>query len=194
MDRFVVLLKPDVADQEDEIVYLMRHRAMNIVNRRRILLTREQVEEYYIDYMGDEGFDLLLEFMTSGPVVALLVEKAGGIEDSKEFIGPHDPVEAKISHPDSLRAIYGVDVLRNGFYASESHEVALLDIKFFFPEMWIEPLLSKDRAKIYLESSLYPVLTQGLTQLCKEKPENPTTWLGNWLIENNPNKPKVVLP
>jgi nucleoside-diphosphate kinase len=56
------------------------------------------------------------------------------------------------------------------------------------------PLPTKQDVKAFLDAALYPTLNKGLTELCKNKPENPTLWLGQWLLENNPNKPKVVEP
>ncbi|RKP01851.1 hypothetical protein CXG81DRAFT_25483 [Caulochytrium protostelioides] len=45
----------------------------------------------------------------------------------------------------------------------------------------------------FLDNEVYPVLTQGLAELCHEKPQNPTSWLGRWLLENNPRKPNINL-
>eukprot|EP00054_Salpingoeca_dolichothecata_P012255 m.68020 g.68020 ORF g.68020 m.68020 type:complete len:96 (-) comp19858_c0_seq1:22-309(-) len=57
-----------------------------------------------------------------------------------------------------------------------------------------EPLPSSQETRDYLNKTVNPTLTHALTALCKEKPDNPLEWLADWLINNNPNKPRVVEP
>ena len=56
------------------------------------------------------------------------------------------------------------------------------------------PVPTSEQAKAFLEGSIYPTLLQGLTELCREKPANPTAWLGQWLLENNPSAPVFKVP
>lgn len=55
----------------------------------------------------------------------------------------------------------------------------------------LEPMLSGEAVTDYLAESVNPTLLRGLTQLCKVKPVDPLVWLADWLLVNNPNKPKV---
>ena len=56
----------------------------------------------------------------------------------------------------------------------------------------VEPLIANHDIQLFLEDAIYPTLLKGLTLLCKNKPANPTEWLGLWLLANDPEKPLVV--
>jgi len=68
------------------------------------------------------------------------------------------------------------------------------EIRFFFPDCIVEPVATGQAAKDYLSKSVNPTLLKGLTDLAKKKPEDPVLWLADWLLENNPNKPRVRNP
>ena len=94
----------------------------------------------------------------------------------------------------SLRAIYGTDSQRNALHGSDSLASAEREIHFFFPNCIVEPVSYGQDAKDYLSRAMNNTLIKGLTELCKKKPEEPILWLSDWLIENNPNKPRVNQP
>ncbi|XP_068061949.1 nucleoside diphosphate kinase homolog 5 isoform X2 [Anomalospiza imberbis] len=100
-------------------------------------------------------------------------------------------LQAVISLVFSLRALYGTDELRNGLHGSLSISSAEKEIRFIFPEAILEPVPTGQRARDYLNLYVKPTLLAGLTALCKEKPADPMIWLADWLIEHNPNKPKL---
>ncbi|XP_076458646.1 nucleoside diphosphate kinase homolog 5-like [Babylonia areolata] len=92
---------------------------------------------------------------------------------------------------ESLRAIYGTDDQRNALHGSDGLPSAQREIRFFFPDSVVEPVATGQAAKDYLSKAVNPTLLKGLTELCKQKPEDPVIWLADWLLKNNPNKPKV---
>ncbi|KAI9096149.1 nucleoside diphosphate kinase [Phlyctochytrium arcticum] len=194
MDRLFLLLKPDVVGHESDILYKLGQDGFKIFNRRRCHLTEEQASEFFAAWNEDPDFDELLAYMTSGPVVAVALQRYDGFAALNEIIGTMDATANTDGKPESLRARYATDELRNGFHVSENPAAVEKDLRFFFPDTPVHPLPSADDAKQILETAVYPVLLQGLTQLCKEKPANPTVWLGNWLLDNNPNKPKIQEP
>ncbi|XP_064243745.1 nucleoside diphosphate kinase homolog 5 isoform X2 [Passer domesticus] len=100
-------------------------------------------------------------------------------------------LQAVISLVFSLRALFGTDELRNGLHGSLSISSAEKEIRFIFPEAILEPVPTGQRARDYLNLYVKPTLLAGLTALCKEKPADPMIWLADWLIEHNPNKPKL---
>ncbi|EMP41633.1 Nucleoside diphosphate kinase like protein 5 [Chelonia mydas] len=91
----------------------------------------------------------------------------------KELIGPSNSIRAKETHPDSLRAIYGTDDLRNAVHGSIRFSSAEREIQFMFPEVIIEPIPVGQAAKDYLNLYVNPTLLAGLTELCKQKPADP---------------------
>ncbi|KAJ3020849.1 NME NM23 member 5 [Thoreauomyces humboldtii] len=189
MDRLFLLVKPDVAALEPEVVYRLGQAGFKLFNRRRTVLTNEQASEFFNDWAQDPDFGELISYVTSGPVVALALQRHDGFAELRKVVGSGDEEETE-----SLRRKYAPDELRNGFHISETPESVERDLRLFFPDTPVHPPPTSDDAKMTLETTVYPTLLQGLTQLCKEKPANPTAWLGTWLLDNNPNKPRVEEP
>uniref|UniRef100_A0A8C8FQJ9 Nucleoside diphosphate kinase B n=1 Tax=Oncorhynchus tshawytscha TaxID=74940 RepID=A0A8C8FQJ9_ONCTS len=90
----------------------------------------------------------------------------------------------------SLLAKYGTSDLRNAMHGSISFSVER-EIKFMFPKSVIEPIPMGEASKDYLGRFVRPTLLRGFTELCKQKPVAPCTWLADWLVRNNPNKPQI---
>jgi len=102
-----------------------------------------------------------------------------------------DPNVARENSPDSIRAIFGTDALFNAIHCSASVPDARREINFFFPGKVVDPLPSADEARAYLAAHVNDLLTDGLTALCKTKPEKPLLWLSAWLLEHNPHSGRV---
>ncbi|KAL9836650.1 nucleoside diphosphate kinase homolog 5 isoform 2-T4 [Geothlypis trichas] len=136
----------------------------------------------------------------AGPAIAWQRRRVrrspGGRESNRDSKGGPGPKSANLSREHlmdfvSLRALYGTDELRNGLHGSLSISSAEKEIRFIFPEAILEPLPTGQRARDYLNLYVKPTLLAGLTALCKERPADPMIWLADWLIEHNPNKPKL---
>ncbi|KAL5964460.1 hypothetical protein TSMEX_007800 [Taenia solium] len=80
---------------------------------------------------------------------------------------------------------------KNPFHASESKASAIREIRFFFPNIVMEPIPTKQYAKEYLSKNVIPTLLAGLTEVCKKKPKDPVMFLAEWLLRNNPNQPET---
>lgn len=166
----------------------------------------------------DADFEAATKYLSSGPCLVLVLSKAAAVESWLRLIGPADPVVAREEKPQSLRAKLGTDAVHNALHGSASAADAQKDIDEFFPSLPLERLPSNLQelhdilsAKPGLEAthgaphrahangpskSVYEVLIDGLTQLCRVKPtgDEAVLYLSDWLLENNPNKPKVMLP
>lgn len=105
------------------------------------------------------------------------------------MLGPTCVDDARRDAPRTIRGLYATTNTFNAGHGSDAPSSAAREIKFFFPKMMIEPIETDSDA--YLQSQLDAVLVQGLTALAKERPEQPIAWFSNWLLENNPNKPKT---
>ena len=90
--------------------------------------------------------------------------------------------------PTCLRARFGVDATRALGFGSLTAAAALVELKYFFPHASMPPL-APAAAKEYAAATINPTLNKGLIALCRAKPANPTVWLAQWLIANNPNAP-----
>ncbi|XP_069725308.1 nucleoside diphosphate kinase homolog 5 [Phaenicophaeus curvirostris] len=191
VERTLALIKPDVIDKEEEIEDLILQSGFMITQKRKLQLSPEQCSNFYVDQYGKVFFPNLTAYMSSGPLVAMVLARHRAVSYWKELLGPSDSIKAMRTHPHSLRAIYGTDDMRNALHGSLSVALAEREIRFMFPEVILEPILAGQRARDYLNLYVKPTLLAGLTALCKEKPADPMTWLADWLIEHNPNKPRL---
>eukprot|EP00164_Ancoracysta_twista_P004596 GFYU01006206.1.p1 GENE.GFYU01006206.1~~GFYU01006206.1.p1 ORF type:complete len:388 (-),score=125.96 GFYU01006206.1:426-1589(-) len=195
MQRTLAMIKPDAvaAGHVDEIVDRITANKFVIIHRRQLQLSKEAAEEFYKEHCERDFFGGLTDFMSSGPIVALALAKEDAITEWRSLMGPTDSNKARAEKPESLRALFGTNGQQNATHGSDSPESAARELKFFFPNMILEPLLYGPAARDYLEEKINPVLTGALKELCKEKPADPITWLGNFLLDNNPNKPRMYV-
>ncbi|XP_077182826.1 nucleoside diphosphate kinase homolog 5 isoform X1 [Paroedura picta] len=191
VERTLAIIKPDIIHKEDEIEDIILRSGFTIVQKRKLQLSPEQCSNFYVEQYGKMFFPNLTAYMSSGPLTAMVLARHRAISYWKELLGPANTVIAKENYPDSLRAIYGTDDLRNALHGSSSFSSAEREIRFMFPEVIIEPIPVGQAAKDYLTCYVTPTLLKGLTALCKRKPADPFTWLADWLIEHNPNTPRL---
>ncbi|XP_040836614.1 nucleoside diphosphate kinase homolog 5 [Ochotona curzoniae] len=191
IEKTLAIIKPDVVDKEEEIQDIILRSGFTIVQRRKLCLSPEQCSNFYVEQYGKMFFPNLTAYMSSGPLVVMIIARHKAISYWKELLGPANSLIAKETHPDSLRAIYGTDDLRNALHGSNDFASAEREIHFMFPKVIIEPIPVGQAAKDYLNLYVIPTLLEGLTKLCKQKPADPFIWLADWLLNNNPNKPKL---
>ncbi|KAL5468903.1 hypothetical protein EMCRGX_G030053 [Ephydatia muelleri] len=191
VERTLAIIKPDAIDQADNIIEDIKSNGFTILQQRRLRLTPEQAADFYAEHYGKMFFPSLIAFMHSGEILVLALAKPDAIAAWRALLGPTNASKAKEEAPHSMRARYGHDHTRNGLHGSDSFFNAEREIKFMFPDSaTFEPVLSGQLCKDYLQRHIAPVLSRGLTELSKQKPENPVEWLAHWLLQNNPNKPQ----
>jgi len=193
LEQTLALLKPDAFDKAEQIISIFRREGFTILQTRRVQLTPEQASEFYRDKYEEDWFQDCVDHITTGPVFALCLSGPKAIEHLKLVLGPAD-YEARVKDPNCLRQIFGVpgSDIKNAIHGSEDETQALRELKFFFPQLIIEPILADSLASYYLNQHVHPVLTVGLSKLVRERPDDPLLWLADWLLMNNPNKPKSV--
>ncbi|MGW2558880.1 nucleoside-diphosphate kinase [Streptomyces sp. NPDC001514] len=131
--RTLVLLKPDAVRRGliGEIIGRIERKAgWQITALELRQLDRETLEQHYAEHVGRPFYEPLVEFMLSGPVVALVVEGERVVEGVRTLTGPTDPIAAA---PGSIRGDYGTIVRENLIHASDSEESAIRELKLFFP-------------------------------------------------------------
>ncbi|NMC00384.1 MAG: nucleoside-diphosphate kinase [Thermoanaerobaculaceae bacterium] len=101
---------------------------------KMLKLTKEQAEGFYEVHKEKPFFSELVEFMTSGPVIVIALERENAVLHLREIMGSTDPKKAPSS---TIRAIYGMDIQRNAIHGSDSKENALKEINYFFAEYQI---------------------------------------------------------
>ncbi|KAI8913370.1 nucleoside diphosphate kinase [Gorgonomyces haynaldii] len=193
-ERALLLVKPHLLDKEKDICYELSKHGLKILQQKRVRLTEEQAVDFFQDHMQEHWFKDLIAHTISGDALVLHVQRPNVIETLYNVVGPTALDEARKELPESLVAKHGVDQVKNGFYYNRHLIASSREIQFFFPESTLDPFPTSEYTKMFLEDAVYPTLLKGLTALCKEKPQNPTEWLGKWLVENNPSRPIYELP
>ncbi|XP_016809372.1 nucleoside diphosphate kinase homolog 5 isoform X4 [Pan troglodytes] len=173
VEKTLAIIKPDIVDKEEEIQDIILRSGFTIVQRRKLHLSPEQCSNFYVEQYGKMFFPNLTAYMSSGPLVAMILARHKAISYWLELLGPNNSLVAKETHPDSLRAIYGTDDLRNALHGSNDFAAAEREIRFMFPEVIVEPIPIGQAAKDYLNLHIMPTLLEGLTELCKQKPADP---------------------
>jgi nucleoside-diphosphate kinase len=114
------------------ILKMISERGFRIKAMKLTRMTRENAEAFYGIHAGKPFYEGLVTFMSSGPIVAALLEKENAVEDYRELIGATNPANAA---PGTIRALYAESFTANAVHGSDSDENALVEGSFFFSEM-----------------------------------------------------------
>ena len=104
----------------------------NVKAMKLTKLTPEQAGEFYAVHKGKPFYESLVEFMSSGPIVAILLEKENAVEDFRNFIGATNPENAAEG---TIRKLYGTNLQQNAVHGSDSDENAVIEADFFFSKL-----------------------------------------------------------
>ncbi|VEN55773.1 unnamed protein product [Callosobruchus maculatus] len=133
-ERTFAILTPCVIDKLGEIITQIQEHGFHINRMRMCILNRREALEFYEDRRGDSSLPFLLEHVISGPVVAMELVGKDAVSRWAELMGPSDPIEARRTQPESLRAVYGRDSsATSGFHGSHSANDVNREANFFFP-------------------------------------------------------------
>ncbi|WP_027883580.1 nucleoside-diphosphate kinase [Meiothermus rufus] len=131
MERTYIMIKPDGVRRglTGEIIHRIERKGFQIVAMKKMRLSRELAEAHYGEHKDKPFFEGLVEFITSGPVVAMVVEGPGVIAEMRRLMGATRPWEAA---PGTIRADFATTVDENVIHGSDSPESAEREIGIFF--------------------------------------------------------------
>ncbi len=130
VEKTLMIIKPDATAKRaiGDIISMVEDK-FEIVGIVMKKFTVDEAREFYAVHKGKPFYDSLVEFMTSGPIVGLLLQGEDAIKRLREVVGATDPSKAR---PGTIRAKFGTDIQRNAVHASDSPESAAYEIPFFF--------------------------------------------------------------
>lgn len=128
------LIKPGAVHKLGEIISRIEANQLQITRLRMAQLTRKEALEFYKSKTGDQFLSFIIEHIVSGRIIAMELVGDDAIQRWKKLVGPTDPMEARKTDPETLRAIYGQEISSNGFHASTNIEEAIQSACFFFPQ------------------------------------------------------------
>jgi nucleoside-diphosphate kinase len=134
VERTLILVKPDAFARNltGEIIARFERKGLTLVALQQLTMQRKLAERHYAEHEGKAFFEELVEFITSGPLVAMVLEGDSAVAAARQVIGATNPLEAA---PGSIRGDFAVAVGRNMVHGSDSPESAAREIALFFPEL-----------------------------------------------------------
>ncbi|OQV13973.1 putative Nucleoside diphosphate kinase-like protein 5 [Hypsibius exemplaris] len=205
MQYTVAIIKPHAVVNRIKIVQLLKDAGFRIVGERYVEINVDEAWYLCKDEAGKVAADNLhtenrIQALL-GTAMVLLLTHERAYELMSEIIGPDDPVDARKKQPNSIRARFGDVGAFNVLAVSESYKMAVRNIQHFFPR-FSDTLngptsdVSQERIQIdaYFREKMLPTLLDAFYDMATVKPAEPVTHLSQFLLNNNPNHPKVVRP
>src|SRR4051794_31094192 len=133
MERTLILVKPDAFARNltGEIIARFERKGLALVALQQMTMTREMAEQHYAEHVGKPFFEELVSFITSGPLVAMVLEGEQAVKAARQVIGATNPLEATTG---SIRGDFAVEVGQNMVHGSDSDESAEREANLFFPQ------------------------------------------------------------
>jgi nucleoside-diphosphate kinase len=134
MDRTLILVKPDAFARRltGEVIARFERKGLTIAAMRHMVVQRDLAERHYDEHREKSFFGELVEFITGGPLVAMVLEGHQAVVAARQVIGATNPLEAA---PGSIRGDFGLEVQTNLVHGSDSPESAEREISIFFPDL-----------------------------------------------------------
>jgi nucleoside-diphosphate kinase len=134
VDRTLILVKPDAFARglTGEIIARFEHKGLKIVALKDMTVTEDLAKQHYAEHDGKPFFGELVEFITSGPIVAMVLEGVEAIKAARQVIGATNPLEAA---PGSIRGDFAIEVGQNMVHGSDSPESGKREAGLFFPDL-----------------------------------------------------------
>jgi len=134
MERTLILVKPDAFARglTGEILARFERKGLRIVAMRHTTMERALAEQHYAEHEGKRFYEELVSFITSGPLVALVLEGESAVVAARQIIGATNPLEANTG---SIRGDYALEVGQNLVHGSDAPESAQREVGLFFPDL-----------------------------------------------------------
>jgi nucleoside-diphosphate kinase len=134
MERTLILVKPDAFARglSGEILARFERKGLTVVAMRHMTVTKDLAERHYDEHAERPFFGELVDFITSGPIVAMVLEGAHAVRAARQVIGATDPLEAATG---SIRGDFAVEMGQNMVHGSDSPESAARESALFFGEL-----------------------------------------------------------
>jgi nucleoside-diphosphate kinase len=134
MDRTLILVKPDAFARglTGEIIARFERKGLTIAALELMTLDEATARQHYAEHDGKPFFGELVDFITSGPLVALVLEGHEAVKAARQVIGATNPLEAA---PGSIRGDFALEVGQNMVHGSDSDESAAREAALFFPDL-----------------------------------------------------------
>lgn len=134
MELTFAMIKPDAvaAKNAGKIIDLIEQNGFEVVGMKKMNFSKELAEKFYDVHREKPFFGAMTTFITSGPVVAMVLKKDNAIADWRKLIGATNPAQADVG---TIRKMYGKNIDNNAAHGSDATETASREIALIFPEL-----------------------------------------------------------
>ncbi len=130
-EQTLSIIKPDAVERnlENEIKEMFKKNGFKIINEKKIQIEKFEAEQFYKVHETKPFYNQLCSYLSSGPIVVMVLEKENAVLDNRKLMGATNPKEAENG---TIRKKYGISIDKNSIHGSDSLENAAIEIKFFF--------------------------------------------------------------
>jgi len=133
LEQTLSIIKPDAVERnlEAEIKEMFQDKGFKIVKDKKIQITKSEAEQFYKVHETKPFYSDLCAYLSSGPIVVMVLEKENAVLGNRELMGATNPKDAEEG---SIRKKYGISIDKNSVHGSDSVENAKIEINFFFKD------------------------------------------------------------
>jgi len=131
LERTLSIIKPDAVERnlENEIKEMFREKGFTILKEKKIQIEKSEAEKFYKVHETKPFYNDLCDYLSSGPIVVMVLEKENAVLGNRELMGATNPKDAENG---TIRKKYGISIDKNSVHGSDSVENARIEIEFFF--------------------------------------------------------------
>ena len=133
LEQTLSVIKPDAVERnlENEIKEMFKNNGFTIFKEKKIQIEKSEAEKFYKVHETKPFYNDLCDYLSSGPIVVMVLEKQNAVLDNRDLMGATNPKEAKEG---TIRKKYGISIDKNSVHGSDSFENAQNEIDFFFKD------------------------------------------------------------
>ena len=133
IEQTLSIIKPDAVERnlENEIKEMFKSKGFSIIKEKKIQIEKSEAEKFYKVHETKPFYSDLCDYLSSGPIVVMILEKENAILDNRKLMGATNPTEAEEG---TIRKKYGISIDKNSVHGSDSLDNAKIEINFFFKD------------------------------------------------------------
>jgi len=133
LEQTLSIIKPDAVERklDEEIKDMLRNKGFNILKEKKIQISKMEAEQFYKIHQTKPFYNDLCAYLSSGPILVMMLEKENAILANRELMGATNPENAEEG---TIRKKYGISIDKNSVHGSDSVENAKIEINFFFKD------------------------------------------------------------
>tara|TARA_Y100001954_G_scaffold208499_1_gene232886 strand:- start:254 stop:664 length:411 start_codon:yes stop_codon:yes gene_type:complete len=133
IEQTLSIIKPDAVERnlESEIKEMFKNQGFKIIKEKKIQIEKSEAEKFYKVHETKPFYNDLCDYLSSGPIVVMVLQKENAVKGNRELMGATDPKDAEDG---TIRKKYGISIDKNSVHGSDSVDNAKIEIDFFFKD------------------------------------------------------------